>query len=254
MAQSARAARRKGASPALRWSVVALVVAGVVAARYLGWTELLSFEQLKAHHEDLKAWVHGHLPLALAAFAGGYLVSATVPVPASLLHLAAGALLGLWSGVVVASACALLGATLAFLLCRFLFRGLVRRRLGLRFERIDRGIEKDGAWFLLTLRLIPAFPFFVVNDLMGLTRMHTATYVAVTCLGNFPAALIYVYTGTELAEIRSPADVVSPRVLVALAVLATVPLLLRLLLGRLATRRSMTPDASSPSSTTSETL
>jgi uncharacterized membrane protein YdjX (TVP38/TMEM64 family) len=144
--------------------------------------------------------------------------------------LVGGFLFDRWLGTVVVSFASTAGATLNFLITRYLLRDFVQQRWGKWLEPIDRGVEADGAFYLLTLRLVPAFPFFVVNALMGLTPMRLGTYWWVSQLGMLPATFLYVNAGTELGRITTPEGILSPTVLISLALLGVVPLALRKLL------------------------
>src|SRR5262249_33433697 len=143
-----------------------------------------------------------------------YVAVAALSLPfATLLTLAGGVLFGRWLGTLVVSFASTAGATLAFLASRYLLRDFVQRRFGRWLEPINRGVEADGAYYLLTLRLVPAFPFFVVNALMGLTPMRVGTYWWVSQLGMLPATFLYVNAGAELGQIQSARDVLSLPVL-----------------------------------------
>jgi uncharacterized membrane protein YdjX (TVP38/TMEM64 family) len=231
-------AAERGDAPGTRWGraggwLFIALIAGVLATGYaLGWTERLSFEELARHSSELRAWVHEHLHLALLLFVCGYTFAATVPCPATVFHLAAGALLGLWSGYALVIVAYNLAAVVAFLLSRHLVGEFVQRRWAGRLRSVNRGIERDGAYYVLTLRLIPAFPFFLVNGLMGLTQLSLRTFASMTVLGMLPVSLVYVYTGTQLEKIRSPADILSPGVLLAFLAVGLTPLVLRLLIPR----------------------
>jgi uncharacterized membrane protein YdjX (TVP38/TMEM64 family) len=143
------------------------------------------------------------------------------------LSLAGGALFGRWIGTAIVSVASTAGATGAFLACRYLFRDLLQVRWGRLLRPIDRGLEADGPYYLLTLRLVPAFPFFLINAAMGLTRMPVATFWWVSQLGMLPGTFLYLNAGAELGRITSPRDVLSPGVLVSLTLLGVVPLLAR---------------------------
>jgi uncharacterized membrane protein YdjX (TVP38/TMEM64 family) len=214
------------------WLFLALVAGAFLTSYAFGWTDRLSFEELSRHHEQLRVWTWDHLPLALILFVCGYTVSASVPLPATIFHLAAGALLELWPGYVVVIAATNLAANAAFLLSRHLVGDFVQQRWGDRLRTVNRGIHRDGAYYLLTLRLVPAFPFFLINGLMGLTRIPLRTYAAVSFLGMLPVSFVYVYAGTQLSNIRSLADIISPGVLLAFLGLGLTPLLIRLLIPR----------------------
>jgi uncharacterized membrane protein YdjX (TVP38/TMEM64 family) len=242
------------------WWLLLALVAGLVAIAYaLGWMDRLSFEQLRQHHDELRAWTWDHLVLALLLFLCGYTISATLPFPATFFHLAAGALLGLWPGYAVVVVTTNIAAVAAFLLSRYLVGDVLQRRWGDRLQVINRGIARDGAYYLLTLRLVPAFPFFLINGLMGLTRLPLSTYAGVSFVGMLPVSLVYVYTGAQLENIHAAADILSPRVLLAFTGLGLLPLVLRLLIprGREPANREGTaaepPRRDEPSSAVSET-
>ncbi len=125
---------------------------------------------------------------------------------AALLTLLGGALFGLGWGLLIISFASTLGATLAFLLSRFLFRGPIEKRFPRQFETVNRGVEKDGAFYLFTLRLVPIFPFFMINLVMGLTRIKLTTFYWVSQLGMLPGTAVYVNAGGQLGELESLGD------------------------------------------------
>jgi pyruvate/2-oxoglutarate dehydrogenase complex dihydrolipoamide dehydrogenase (E3) component/uncharacterized membrane protein YdjX (TVP38/TMEM64 family) len=223
------------------WLRVGLVVAVLLAAWLLwrsGLLGQLDLASLKAHRATLQGWVAGQPLLAASVFALLYVIVAALSLPgAAILTLAAGALFGLMAGTLLASFASSIGATLAFLASRFLFRDSVRRRFGPRLQAFDAGIARDGAFYLFGLRLVPAAPFFIVNLLAGLTTLPTPTFYWVSQLGMLPATLAFVFAGTRLAEIESLGDVLSPGVLLAFGLLALLPLLMRAVLRRLEARK-----------------
>jgi uncharacterized membrane protein YdjX (TVP38/TMEM64 family) len=226
--QPAAPPRRDWRRPALALGLVAAFV-----LLYLVLSPWLTWEQIRAHVDAWKAEVEAHLAAALAAYLALYVVVTALSLPfATWLSLLGGALFGRWLGTAAVSVGATLGATLAFLSSRYLFRDAVQRRFGQRLQGINRGIERDGAWYLLTLRLLPVFPFFLVNLGMGLTPIPTATYALASWLGMLPMTFVFVNTGTELASLTSPRGIVSPSVLVSLSLVALLPLLLRWLVRR----------------------
>src|SRR5262249_37441880 len=160
----------------------------------------------------------------------------SLPV-ATIVSLLGGALFGRWLGTAVVLLAATLGATLAFLSSRYLLRGFVERRFGGRVEALNRGLDREGAYYLFFLRLVPVFPFFLINLGMGLTRFSTWTFFWVSLLGMLPGTFIYVNAGTALATIQSPAGILSPTVLISFALLGLFPLLLRKLVPRRNTDR-----------------
>jgi uncharacterized membrane protein YdjX (TVP38/TMEM64 family) len=196
----------------------------------LGLHRYVSREYLHAHLDAMREETRRHLLLALLVFALVYVAVTALSLPvATALGLAAGALFGRWLGTGVVSLAATLGATLAFLGSRYLFRDWVQRRFGSRLGALNRGVEQDGAYCLLTLRLVPVFPFFLVNLGMGLTPLRARTFAWVSLLGMLPGTFLYVNAGAELGRIDSARAVLSPGVLISLALLGLVPLALRLL-------------------------
>jgi pyruvate/2-oxoglutarate dehydrogenase complex dihydrolipoamide dehydrogenase (E3) component/uncharacterized membrane protein YdjX (TVP38/TMEM64 family) len=155
---------------------------------------------------------------------------------AAVMTLAAGALFGVLAGTLLVSLASSLGATLAFLSARHLLGDWVRARLGGRLAEIDRGLARDGGFYLFTLRLVPLFPFVAVNLLMGLTRLRTRTFWWVSQVGMLPGTLVYVNAGTQLAGVESAADILSPGLLAAFVLLGLFPLLARHVIGQVAGR------------------
>ena len=208
-----------------RLLVLILVVVAVAGFFAAGGHRYFTFESIKAEQARLAARFGAH-PLATAAtFFALYVAVAALALPgAALLTLAAGAIFGFGWGTLLVSFASSIGATASFLLSRYVLRDWVRRRYASRVEAIDRGIEKEGAFYLFTLRLIPAVPFFVVNVLMGLTALRTWTFYWVSQLGMFAGTLVYVNAGTQLAAIESPRGILSPGLVGAFLVLGLFPL------------------------------
>lgn len=233
---------RPGFRPGPRWLLAGLLVLAAAGFYALGLYRYLSWDYLRGNRDFLLEQVREHLVLALLLFFLGYVAVTALSLPAATgMSLAAGALFGLWLGTGLVSLAATLGATLAFLLSRYLFRDWVTRHFGVRVEPLNRGVDRDGAYFLFTLRLVPIFPFFLVNLGMGLTRLPVRTFFWVSLLGMLPATFVYVNAGTRLATLNSPRDVLSPSVLVSLALLGLVPLGLRQLMRTLARFRRRQP-------------
>jgi uncharacterized membrane protein YdjX (TVP38/TMEM64 family) len=211
-----------------RWLVAALLVGAVAAFFALGGQRYLTWESLLAHRDQLKAEVDAHWWLALLIYFLIYVAVTGLSLPgAAVMSLAGGAMFGRWWGTAVTSFASTAGATGAFLLSRYLLRDFVQRRWGGRLEAINRGLERDGPYYLLFLRLVPAFPFVLINLAMGLTRMRVWTYWWVSQFGMLPGTFLYLNAGTELGRLNSPRDVLSPGLLVAFTLLAVFPLLVR---------------------------
>ncbi|MGH8072683.1 MAG: FAD-dependent oxidoreductase [Lysobacter sp.] len=229
---------RSPVTSAWRWT---LLLALVVVAAWVwqsGAADALTLDNLKARQADLLAWVAANRWLAAGVFFTVYVAVAAASIPgAAVMTVAAGALFGLFEGTLLVSFASTIGASLAFLVARFVLRDSLRARYGERLKKIDAGIERDGAFYLFTLRLVPVFPFFVVNLLAGLTSIRLRTFYWVSQLGMLAGTLVYVYAGTQLARIDSLRDVLSPGLLGALVLLGVLPLLARWLTRWLAARR-----------------
>ncbi len=198
------------------------------------WFTLEALKQQQAQIATLRAespW------LMATGFFVLYVVMAALSLPgAAIMTLAAGAFFGVWQGLILVSFASSIGATLAFLVSRFLLREQVKQRFGDKLKAVDRGISRDGAFYLFTLRLVPVFPFFIINLLLGLTALPARTFYWVSQLGMLPGTLVYVNAGTQLAAIESLGGILSPALLASFALLGIFPLLARALL-RLVQRR-----------------
>lgn len=219
---------------------VALVLIAAIAAFFaLDLDGLLSMEVLRARQQELASLVAQHPWTAAGAYFALYVLVTALSLPgAAVLTLAGGAIFGLWRGVLLVSFASTIGATLAFLVARFLLRDAVQRRFGHRLGAINRGIEREGAFYLFALRLVPAFPYVLVNLLMALTPLRTWTFYWVSQLGMLPGTVVYVWAGTQLGAIDAPGDLVSPGLIAAFAALGLFPLAARRGLDVLRARRA----------------
>jgi uncharacterized membrane protein YdjX (TVP38/TMEM64 family) len=218
--------------------VLLLVLAAIAAFFLLDLGSYLTLEGLKARQEQLAGFVEREPLLAIGGFFLIYVAVTALSLPgAAILTLAAGAVFGLWWGILIVSFASTIGATLAFLTSRYLLRDWVKGRFGKRVKAVDEGIVRDGAFYLLTLRLIPVFPFFLINLAMGLTAMRVLTFALVSQVGMLPGTAVYVNAGTQLAGIEKTSDILSPALLGSLALLGLFPLLAKWIIGRLRNRR-----------------
>ncbi|HEV2079515.1 MAG TPA: FAD-dependent oxidoreductase [Allosphingosinicella sp.] len=218
--------------------VLLLVLAAIAAFFLFDLSAYLSLAELKARQEQLAGFVEQRPLLAIGAFFLLYVAVTALSLPgAAIMTLAAGAIFGLWIGILVTSFASTIGATIAFLTSRYLLRDWVKGRFGKRVDAIDKGVARDGAFYLVTLRLIPLFPFFLINLAMGLTAMRTLTYAVASQIGMLPGTAVYVNAGTQLARIESTSDILSPALLGSLVLLGLFPLLAKWLIGRLRRRR-----------------
>jgi uncharacterized membrane protein YdjX (TVP38/TMEM64 family) len=216
------------------WRNIVLGVVGIVAV-VLVVIELnpsCLWEDIQANLDAGRSWAGRHPVAAVAVFVVVYAAATTLGLPVvTVMCLLAGALFGRALGTAVAGLGYTAGVTCAFLLARWLFRDRVRARFGGRWlDKMERGFEADGAFYLLTLRLMPTVPFSLVNLLMALTPIRTRTYVIISGLGVLPLTFLYAGVGTELAAVQSPQGLLSWPILGSLAALAVLPLAVRWLL------------------------
>jgi pyruvate/2-oxoglutarate dehydrogenase complex dihydrolipoamide dehydrogenase (E3) component/uncharacterized membrane protein YdjX (TVP38/TMEM64 family) len=216
-----------------------LVVAAAIGAFFIfDLQQYFSLAELKQQRDALAAFAAARPVLAIGGYFIGYVLMAALSLPgAAILTLAGGAIFGLVVGTITVSFASSIGATLAFLAARFLFRDSVRQRFKERLRRIDEGVEKDGGFYLFSLRLVPIFPFFVINLVAGLTPLRPLTFYWVSQLGMLPGTVVYVNAGTQLGQVSSAGDILSPSLIGAFVLLAILPFLARWGLAYLQARR-----------------
>ena len=225
-----------------RIALVLVVAAAFAAFFLLDLGSTLSLDTLKSRQSELASFVEREPLIAAGGFFLIYVAATALSLPgAVVMTLAAGAIFGLLLGTLIVSFASMAGASLAFLSSRYLFRDWVRKRFGKRIETMDRGLAKDGAFYLLTLRLIPVFPFFLINLAMGLTVMRLATFAFVSQIGMFAGTLVFVNAGTQLAAIESTGDILSPGLIGSLVLLGLFPLVAKALLDGWKRRRVYRP-------------
>ena len=229
------------AAPSKRTLWIGAVVLALVAVllyRSLGLADLLTLDALKASRDSLSALYAAKPLLTVAAFFGLYVAATALSLPgAAILTLAAGAMFGLMVGLVVVSFASSLGALLAFLAARYLLRDTVQSRLGKQLAPINEGMARDGLFYLLTLRLVPVFPFFLVNLLAGLTPIPAGRFYWVSQLGMLAGTAVFVNAGTQLAAIQRPSDVLSPGLLGSFVLLGVFPLVAKAIVAALQRRK-----------------
>ena len=209
----------------IKKAILVLVLLGAIAAYFVfDLGQILSLESFKASQADIVAAKDANPVLYIAGFFILYVAVTGLSIPgAAIMTLVAGALFGVVIGTVIVSFASTMGATLAFLSARFVLREWVQGKFGERLRAIDDGLEKDGAFYLFTLRLIPVFPFFVINLLMGLTRIKTGTFFWVSQLGMLPATIVFVNAGTQISRIESTSGLLSPTLIASFVALALFP-------------------------------
>ena len=176
--------------------------------------------------------------LLLVSYFLFYIVITAFSLPGAVwMTLGGGAFFGLFAGTVIVSFASSIGATLAMLIARFLLRDWVQSRFTSQMETINSGINKEGGFYLFTLRLVPTVPFFVINLGMGLTSLRALTFYWVSQLGMLPGTLVYINAGSELEKIESLSDILSPTLIGSFVLLGTFPLLVKKMLAFIAKRR-----------------
>jgi len=218
---------------------VFLLIAGAVAVGFFFYFDLqrfLTLSALKANHQTLLDYYATHKLIMIAGFMTVYIVQTALSLPgAAILSLAAGAIFGSILGTVYANIAATIGATLAFLVTRYLLRDAVLNKFGSKLEGINKELETRGFNYLLFLRLVPLFPFFLINLAAGMTRLPLRTFFFGTMLGIIPGGFVYVNAGASLATIESLSGIASPRVLSSFALLglfALIPILYNKINGK----------------------
>jgi pyruvate/2-oxoglutarate dehydrogenase complex dihydrolipoamide dehydrogenase (E3) component/uncharacterized membrane protein YdjX (TVP38/TMEM64 family) len=219
------------------WLLVLLVLlAGLFFAFDLG--RFLSLEMLKTSRDELRHAYHTRPFQVVGLYSAAYILIAALSLPGgALMTMAGGAIFGLPVGASAAVFSASVGATLAFWTARYVFRDSIKQRFGSRMAAIDAGIKRDGAFYLFTLRLVPIFPFFLINLLMGLTVMRTMTFFWVSLVGMLAGTILYANAGTRLSELSGASDILSPAIIFSFALLAAFPWLSRWGLGHFRAKR-----------------
>ena len=191
-----------------------------------GWNEYLSLSSLKANYNDYLAYYEKNKAFTLASYFALYVLSTALSIPgATILTLMAGALFGLTTGTILVSFASTLGATLAFLTSRFLFQDLVNKKFSKAIKKLNDGIEREGSFYLFTIRLIPILPFFVINLGMGITNFNIFKYMIVSQIAMLPATIIYVNAGLQLSEIESLSQILSFDIIGSFVILGLFPLI-----------------------------
>lgn len=219
--------------PKSRLIVFALLAAVVVAFFALDLGRHLSLSFFETQRAAVDAYYGTHPWQTAAIYVAGYIAVTALSLPrAAIMTLAGGAIFGFVVGTVVVSFASTIGATLAFLAARFLLRDWVQRRFGDRLAALNAGVEREGTFYLFALRLVPLFPFWLINLAMGLTKIDTATFYGVSQLGMLAGTAVFVYAGTELGRFT-----VSPGLIAAFTLLGVFPLLAKRVLDAIKARK-----------------
>ena len=179
--------------------VLCVLIAFIVAIKVSGAGSYLTIENLRLHKEQLEQFIGSHYSLSVLIYVSIYVVIVAFSLPgATVLTLAGGFLFHLFPGVIYVNIGATVGATFAFLLSRYILGNAIQRKYGAQLARFNKELNENGHFYLLSVRFIPAFPFFVINILSGLTNVPLWTYVWTTCIGIMPGSLVYTFAGSQL--------------------------------------------------------
>ncbi len=223
----------------LKRAILVLFVLALIAAFFLfDLHQFLTLEALKRSHDDFLAFKSASPWLVISACFVLYVIAAALSLPGALvMTLAMGAIFGLITGTILVSFASSIGATLAFLTSRFVLRDAVQKRFGDKLKAINDGVTREGAFYLFTLRLIPIFPFFLINLVMGLTPMRARTFYWVSQIGMLAGTIVFVNAGTQLAQLESLSGIMSSRLLLSFALLGIFPIIAKKIIAFTRARR-----------------
>ncbi len=217
-----------------RLIILAMVITAIVAFFSFDLSHYLTFEYLKENQQLFNGYYQKNPVNVSLSFFAIYIISVALSVPgATLLTLMGGAVFGFVWGLMLISFASSIGATLAFLVSRFLLRDTVQNRFGHHLKSINSGVEKEGAFYLFTLRLVPAFPFFIINLVMALTPIRTRTFYWVSQLGMLAGTAVYVNAGTQLAQLESASGILSLPLIISFTLLGIFPLIAKRIINKL---------------------
>ena len=212
--------------------VVILVVGMAILFKVLGLEQYFTLAYIKASQARSAAVYADHRLMVIAAYMAVYILVTSLSLPgAAIMTLAAGALFGLLIGTIVVSFASTIGATLACFISRFVLQDWVQGRFGNKLKEVNDGIAREGTFYLFTLRLIPVFPFWLINLIIGLTKMSLRTFYWVSQVGMLAGTMVYVNAGKELAKIDSLSGILSPGLIISFALLGLFPLIVRKVLS-----------------------
>ncbi|OBT15941.1 dihydrolipoamide dehydrogenase [Vibrio sp. UCD-FRSSP16_10] len=222
--------------------IIGLILIAVIVGLGMNFGQYLTLENAKAQQLALNAHIDQHLFTSALIYFVGYIIVTAFSIPgAAVVTLLGAALFGFWTSLLLVSFASTIGATLAFLSSRYLLRDWVQTKFGSKLTTINKGVEKDGAFYLFTLRLIPVFPFFLINLLMGLTPISIAKFYLFSQLGMLAGTMVYLNAGTQLAEIDSLSGIVSPTVLASFALLGLFPFIAKWIMAKIRPNNDSSP-------------
>jgi uncharacterized membrane protein YdjX (TVP38/TMEM64 family) len=213
-------------------AIVVAIVILVAAFRIFNLGDYLTLSYIKESQERFTALYAEHRLTVIAVYMGIYILVTSLSLPgAAVMTLAGGALFGLWVGTLVVSFASTIGATLACFVARFVLRDWIQGKFGVKLVTVNKGIEEEGAFYLFTMRLIPVIPFWLINLVMGLTKMRLLTFYLVSQVGMLLGTMVYVNAGKELAKIESLKGILSPSLILSFVLIGVFPLVAKKLVS-----------------------
>ena len=222
-------------------AIVAAIIAVIAAFKFLGLGQYLTLDYLKQSQSRFADLYNAKPLFVISSYMLIYILVTALSLPgAVIMTLAGGALFGLLTGTIVISFASTIGATIACFVSRFLLRDWVQKKFGDRLEPINNGIEREGGFYLFTMRLVPAFPFFLINLAMGITKLPLVQYYWVSQLGMLPGTIVHVNAGKEIGKIDSLSGILSPGLLASFVILGLFPITVKKMMAWVKTRREVT--------------
>ncbi len=219
--------------------ILIAILLAVLAFQLLNLGQYLNLTYLKDSQDAFGEFYNDHKVITIVSYMLIYITATALSLPgAVILTLAGGAMFGLVSGSIIISFSSSIGATLACAVSRYLLRDWVQNKFGDRLQKINTGMEKEGGFYLFTLRLVPVFPFFIINLVMGLTTIRLKTFYWVSQLGMLPATIVYVNAGKEIGEIDSLSGILSPGLILSFVLLGIFPIVAKKIIAKLRQERN----------------
>ena len=212
-------------------AILGAVIGLVVIIKVFHLDQYLTLSYIKESQESFSFLYADHRALVIAGYMMIYILVTSLSLPgATVLTLAGGGLFGFWTGTLIVSFASTIGATLACFVARFLLGDWVQSKVGVRLKAVNEGIEREGAFYLFTMRLIPAIPFWIINLVMGLTKLPLFTFYWVSQIGMLPGTMVYVNAGKELAKVDSLSGILSPGLIISFLLLGLFPIVVKRLM------------------------
>lgn len=210
----------------IKIGLLILIMLAIIAFFFYDVQQYATLDYIKAKQQNIFEYYKQNVFFVLVLFIFLYVLVTALSLPvATFLTLLGGALFGFSTGLIIVSFASTIGATLAFLMARFLAQNYVQKYYKKQLSKINKKFKSEGAFYLFALRLVPVFPFFIINVVMGLMTIKTWTFYWVSQLGMLPGTIVYVYAGTQLAQIETFSDITTPSMLIAFALLGLFPLI-----------------------------